>query len=59
MCAPWFAKTWHYHPPQYRIRLKINRNIPGQRAIYHIQHWHHQMKFAVWNPQGTQTRNLV
>ena len=27
MCATWFANTWDYHPPQYRVELEVNRNI--------------------------------
>ena len=52
MCATGFANIWHY-PPQCKIGLEFNRNILHQRAIYHIQHWNPQMKFAVWNPQAT------
>ena len=37
-----------------------NCNIASQGAIYHIQHRHPQMKFAVWNRQGTaKGKNLI
>ena len=26
MCATWFANTWDYHPPQYRVGLEVNHN---------------------------------
>ena len=29
MCATWFANTWNYRPPQYRVGLEVNRNIKG------------------------------
>ena len=39
MCATWFANTWDYHPPQYRVALEISRNILSCRLHrFNLQH---------------------
>ena len=33
MGATWFANTWHYHPPQYRVGLEVNHNILSSKVV--------------------------
>ena len=35
----WFSKTWHYHPPQHKYGLEINRKVLSCRLFWlKLQH---------------------
>ena len=53
MCATWFSNTWHYHPPQHKFGLEINRKILSCRLFWlKLQHTlpRSNIRYEIWPP---------